>query len=144
MTGPRRTQPEHPAPVTAGTPGRASRVLRGVLAWLLALAAIPLVNALGGALSDRVPGLGGGGALRLSVDLAWLAVAGCVAAALLARVVASARRVHVLAFFAIYFGAALYAVVTAWQVFPRWFLLAVLLSVPLQAGFGMRLARPRR
>jgi len=99
---------------------------------------------LGGALSDRVPGLGGGGALRLSVDLAWLAVAGCVAAALLARVAASARRVHVLAFFAIYFGAALYAVVTAWQVFPRWFLLAVLLPVPLQAGFGMRLARPRR
>ncbi len=124
-------------------PPRAKTVLRSVLALVLAVAAVPAVNLVGDLLSSTI-GLPPGGGMRLAVDLGWVFLSGLAGSWLAVRVADAARTAHAWAVFALYQCAALYAVTMAWEEFPRWFTLGLLLSPPLQAWLGWRLAGGRR
>lgn len=108
-------------------------MLRSLLAFVSACAALMLANLAGGWLGDllRLPQ----GALHLAWDLGWVWVAGILAAWLVARLALRAPRAHVVAWTVLMLGIAITA---AWQVgdWPAWFVAGVVLGVPLQAWLG--------
>lgn len=115
-----------------------------MLALALAIAAIPAVNAFGAWLSNAAFGLPGGGDLRLSVDLFWVFMAGFVGAWLMVAVAAVARTAHAWAIFALYLAVDLHAAITMWHDFPRWFLVGLVVLLPLQVWLGWWLAHGRK
>lgn len=120
---------------------RAIILLRSVVALALAILAIPAVNLAGGELATRLA-LPPGGDARLAYDLAWIFLAGVVGTVLMVGVAAVAKTAHAWVLFALYLALALYATAMAWD-FPRWFILACLLTLPLQVWLGWWLVLKR-
>lgn len=119
--------------------GKILRVLRSLLAFVLALALLPLVNLAGGELADRFD-LAGGGTGRLAWDLGWLLVSVLSSTWLLVKLAPCAPRPHALVWSALLFAMALLAVMRLGEDFPRWFIAGLLPGVPLHAWLGFRLA----
>lgn len=113
----------------------ASGVLRSLLGFAGAALALWAGTAAGGWLAASLP-LRAGGDARLAWDLAWLALGGVVAFALVSRAAPCRPRAHAIVLLLLLLGAALWAVVNLGQDFPAWFNAAVLASVPLQYGLG--------
>ena len=124
-------------------PNRWIVALRSLLALVLAIVAIPVVNTVGAWLSDHAFGLSAGGTLRLAVDLFWTFMAGLVGTWLMVKVAAVAKTAHAWALFAIYLALDVQAVASMWNDWPRWFLLGVLMLLPLQVWLGWWLAHGR-
>lgn len=118
--------------------------LRSSLAMALAFVVVVVVNQGGGELAE-LAGFPGGGEARLAWDLAWVFIAGALAAWTVARLAPRAPRMHAIAWLALMLAVAAYAVVQLGDDWPRWFSIGVLLGPPLQAWLGVRWAlRGRR
>ncbi|MDN5780462.1 MAG: hypothetical protein L0H23_00325 [Luteimonas sp.] len=115
------------------------RALRSVLAMALAWAAFCLANVAGSGLAT-LAGFPSGGGRRLAWDLAWVIVAGALAAWVVAMLAPRAPRLHVLALFAMLLAIAVYAVVQLGGDWPWWFSAGVVATLPLQAWLGARWA----
>ncbi len=118
--------------------------LRSCVAFVLALAAVPLVNAAGGQLGDAI-GLASGGDGRLSWDLAWVLVAGVAANWLVTKLAPCALRLHAVVLFVAMLAIHVQAVRMLGNDWPRWFSAGLLLCPPLQTwlGAGWALRQPR-
>jgi hypothetical protein len=114
-------------------------VLRSLLAMALAWAAFCLANLAGSGLAT-LAGFPAGGGRRLGWDLAWVMVAGVLAAWVVATLAPRAPRAHVLALFAMLLAIAVLAVVELGGDWPWWFSAGVVATLPLQAWLGMRWA----
>ena len=111
--------------------------LRSLLALALAGAVFALGNWAGGALGDRLPLPGGA---RLAWDLAWVFVAGIVAASAVAKAAPRAPRLHVLAWCLLLMGVGACAVLRMGEDWPWWFRAGIVAGTPLQGWLGARLA----
>lgn len=112
---------------------------RSLLALAAAFAVFALANVAGGELADRT-GFPEGNDARLGWDLAWVFIAGVVAAGTAVKLAPRAPRAHAVALFLLMLAICVLAV---WQLggdWPRWFSAGLLLTLPLQAWLGARLA----
>ncbi|WP_226467495.1 hypothetical protein [Luteimonas panaciterrae] len=114
-------------------------ILRSLLAIALALAAVVVINLLGGELADWF-GLPPGGDGRLAWDLGWVIASGTAAIWVAARAAPRAPRGHALAFFVMLLAAAVWGVVRMGGDYPGWFCAGLVLTLPLQGWVGMKLA----
>lgn len=117
--------------------------LRSLFAMALAWSAFCLANLAGSTLAS-LAGFPPGGEHRLAWDVAWVFVAGVLAAWTIAVSAPRAPRPHVLAFFAILLVIALLAVARLGGDWPWWFSTAAVATLPLQAWLGMHYALRRR
>jgi hypothetical protein len=111
--------------------------LRSLLAMALAWAMFCLANIAGSGLAT-LAGFPSGGGGRLAWDLAWVIVAGVLAAAVAAALAPRAPRVHVLALFAMLLAIAVLAVARLGGDWPWWFSAGIVATLPLQAWLGAR------
>ena len=109
--------------------------LRSCVAFVLALAMVPLVNEAGGQLGDAI-GLASGGDRRLSWDLAWVLIAGVAANWLVVKLAPCARRPHAVFLFVVMLAIHVQAVRMLGNDWPRWFSAGLLLCPPLQTWLG--------
>ena len=117
--------------------------LRSCLALVLGIAALPVVNLLGGWLA-QVLRLPPGGTGRLAWDLGWLAASGVAMVALATALATRHRATQAwLAFVLLVLGLG-WAVAMVADDFPPWFTALAILTLPLQAWLGWRLGTSRR
>jgi len=109
--------------------------LRSLLAIALACVVEVLINQGGGELADRA-GFPWGGERRLAWDLAWVFIAGVLAAWVVTRLAPRAPRVHAAVFFVLMLVVAVAAVVQLGSDWPGWFSAGILLTLPLQVALG--------
>lgn len=109
------------------------RLLKTLVIVVAALASVPLLNELGGALAV-VLGLPSGGNARLAWDLGWLLVSAFVAVWLPARWSPRWPRGLAVGLASLWIGAAAWAAWNMGSDFPAWFVAAVLIGVPVVAG----------
>ena len=117
-------------------------VVRALLAMVLGLAVLFAVNLAGSVLASAA-GFPRGGTPRLAWDLLWVVLAGIGGGWSVVRLAPCAPRRHALVFFAGVLLMDSYAVAAFGADFPGGFSAGLLLTVPLQAWPGMRLALPR-
>lgn len=117
--------------------------LRSCLALALAVASLPATNLFGGWLAGALA-LPAGGSARLAWDLGWLMLSGVVMVAL-ATILASRHQAANAWIAGLLLAAGLgWAVAKLGHEFPAWFLATAILTLPLQAWLGWRLAALRR
>lgn len=116
-----------------------SLALRSLLAMVMACVVIVLVNQAGGGFADatRFPN---GGEARLAWDLAWVFIAGVLAAWLVVKLAPHAPRAHAAVFFALMLVIGVPAVMQLGGDWPRWFSTGIVLTLPLQVWLGARWA----
>lgn len=111
----------------------AKTVVLSVLCVVVALFVLGMVSGAAGWIAPWI-GLGDGGQARLAWDLGWTILGGIAATAFAARYAPTLRYVHGGVVWAVIASASVYA---AWDLgsdFPFWFVLVLLLSLPLQAA----------
>jgi len=111
----------------------AKTVVLSVLCVVVALFVLGMVSGAAGWIAPWI-GLGDGGQSRLAWDLGWTILGGLAATAFAARYSPTLPYVHGGVVWAVITAASAYA---AWDLgsdFPFWFVLVLLLSLPLQAA----------
>lgn len=111
----------------------AKTVVLSVLCVVVALFVLGMVSGAAGWIAPWI-GLGDGGQPRLAWDLAWTILGGLAATAFAARYAPTLPCLHGGVVWAVIAAASAYA---AWDLgsdFPFWFVLVLLLSLPLQAA----------
>ncbi len=119
---------------------KGGRLMLAVAALAVGVASVPALNWAGGTLA-AVLGLPVGGNARLAWDLVWLLLSVMAAVWLPARWSPLWPRALALCLAALLMGGLCWA---AWRLggdFPRWFVAALLMGVPVAAGAGWVLAR---
>lgn len=114
-------------------------ILRSLLAIALALAAVVVINQLGGELAEWI-GLPPGGDGRLAWDLGWVIASGTAAIWVTARVAPCAPRGHAGVSFVLLLAATVWAVFEMGADFPWWFCAGLALALPLEGWLGLKLA----
>jgi len=109
--------------------------MRSLLAMALGFVVVVLVNQGGGELAD-LAGFPWGGERRLAWDLAWVFIAGVLAAWVVTRLAPGASRAHAAVFFMLMLVVAAVAVMQLGGDWPRWFSAGILLTLPLQMWLG--------
>jgi hypothetical protein len=119
------------------------RVLLAALVVAFALACVPVINAVGGALASvlRLPS---GGTARLAWDLGWLLLSAFMAVWLPARWSPLWPRGLAICLAGLWIGAAAWAAWNMGSDFPTWFVAAVLVGVPIVAGAAVWIGGSRR
>ena len=122
------------------------RAVRSLLAMASAFAVAVLVNWAGGELADATE-FTGGNQSRLAWDLAWVIVAGVLAAWTVVKLAPNAPRAHAWVLFALALALHVMAVMRLGDDWPRWFSTGLLLTLPLQVWLGaqwaLRFGKPR-
>ncbi len=113
--------------------------LRSLLALVVAIGAVQLVNIAGGWLSDAL-GIAPSSHARHVLDLLWAFLAGVAGAWCFVRIAATAKRAHAWFLLVLYLALDIQIVVQMRGIWPLWFGLGVVLTVPLQVWLGWRLA----
>jgi hypothetical protein len=111
--------------------------LRSLLSMVAAWVAFWLGTMAGGELA-ALANLPPGGGPRLAWDLAWVALGGALAAWCVVAIAPCARRLHVLAFFAMLLAIAVLAVARLGSDWPWWFDAGALAVPLLSAWLGLR------
>lgn len=119
------------------------RVLLAALIVAAALACVPVLNALGGALAGALS-LPSGGTARLAWDLGWLLLSAFMTVWLPARWSPHWPRGLAVGLAGLWIGAAAWAAWNMGSDFPAWFIAVVLIGVPLVAGAAAWLGASRR
>jgi hypothetical protein len=109
------------------------RVLMSTLVVAVALACVPVINGVGGALAS-VMRLPSGGTARLAWDLGWLLLSAFMTAWLPARWSPLWPRGLAICLAGLWIGAAAWAAWNMGSDFPTWFVAAVLVGVPVVVG----------
>ena len=119
------------------------RVLMAALVVAAALACVPVINQLGGALAGALS-LPSGGTARLAWDLCWLLLSAFLTVWLPARWSPHWPRGLAVGLAGLWIGAAAWAAWNMGSDFPTWFVAAVLIGVPIVAGAAAWLGGRRR
>ncbi|WP_290890022.1 hypothetical protein [Arenimonas sp.] len=119
------------------------RLLKTLLIVVAALACVPVLNLLGGAVAGAL-GLPSGGAVRLAWDLGWLLLSAFVTVWLPARWSPHWPRGLAVGLAGFWIGAAAWAAWNMGSDFPAWFIAAVLIGLPVVAGAAAWLGGSRR
>ncbi len=122
----------------------AKTAVLSVLCVVVALFVLGMVSGAAGWIAPWI-GLGEGGQARLGWDLAWTILGGAAATAFAARYAPKAPYVHGGVVWAVIAAASVYAAWDLGSEFPFWFVVVLLVSLPVQASgiwLGAR-CRPR-
>lgn len=119
------------------------RLLKTLLIVAAALACVPVLNPLGGALAAQLR-LPSGGTARLSWDLGWLLLSAFATVWLPARWSPLWPRGLAVCLAGLLIAAAAWAAWNLGSEFPRWFVAGVLVGVPMVAGAAVALGNNRQ